>query len=295
MPKIVKPVKYKRTPDGRFAKKDAPARKFSTKNWQCKKPIEKTLNLLNGELRYKISKKYPMEGAYIQIMELAAIEDKGDAFIARTAEHLLVSPHMKTYRVRFWGEVTEYELKDGPGVYHVLHGGFEVLEETPYAEVLEHRYGKTPESQIKGGNIGVDNNGVGNIGRGNFGYHNYGLENYGEFNKGVHLMGLFNTCNSGFFMFNNPVVTSKGWWEIQEAYPAFLLGLTSPENENEVREAFEKASQQDKWGEEHAKLLALPNFDYKIFEEITGISKQELDKSYDAWYKRTHSLKRKHK
>lgn len=302
MPKIIKPVKYKRAPDGKFAKKDAPVRKFSTKNWQCAKPVKKILNTLNGELHYKISKEYPLHGCYIQTCKETSIEDLTNAFIVKEQDDLDTTPNLKTYNVRFWGDVVDYELKEGPGIHHVTKGGFEVIEEISYKDLIEMKYGSEAGGNKIEHNIGPDNRGTDNVGKGNFGSHNTGLENCGYYNKGVRLLGVFNTEQAGFFMFNRPVVTKTPWWEIWYSFPKFLklefkYGLDDARWQEiyTLREQFEKAVKQDDWGEEHAKLLALPNFDYAIFEEITGISKQELDKSYDAWYKRTHSFKRKHK
>lgn len=296
MPKIQK-QKYKRTPDGRFARKESKVLKVSTKNWQCKMPVEKTTEVSSGETHYRISEEYPMYGCFIQIGKSEAIEELKDSFVAREYTEISSLPELKTYAVFFWGNVTEFEFRER-GVYYVTAGGFKVLRELSYSEVIVRRYGPTSEEDRKYNQVGLDNRGFGNVGKGNFGYYNVGLENCGDHNKGVRLLGVFNTEHSGFFMFNRPVVTETPWWKINESFPRFLhlqfkYDYDSPRRWEvySIRESFELAIKQDDWGEEHARLLALPNFDYAIFEEITGISKQELDKSYDAWYKRTHRIK----
>ena len=43
------------------------------------------------------------------------------------------------------------------------------------------------------------------------------------------------------------------------------------------RKSFEKAKQLPDWPEQLKRLKALPNFDAKVFEEISGIKEEELD------------------
>ena len=43
------------------------------------------------------------------------------------------------------------------------------------------------------------------------------------------------------------------------------------------RRSFLKAKKGKDWPEELKTLKAIPNFDYDIFEEISGISKEELE------------------
>jgi len=56
------------------------------------------------------------------------------------------------------------------------------------------------------------------------------------------------------------------WWFLRE----YEVDKTLHKNR---KESFDNASKEDV-----AKTLELPNFDYNIFEEITGITKEDFDK-----------------
>ena len=112
------------------------------------------------------------------------------------------------------------------------------------------------------GNKGYFNVGNHNVGNGNMGSFNVGNNNIGKWNKSNLNIGFFNTENSTIKMFNKPANLKLG----QIILPAFL-------RKPDAKEAFKSASK-----EEALKALALPNFDYAIFEEITGISKADFDK-----------------
>lgn len=121
-------------------------------------------------------------------------------------------------------------------------------------------------------NIGHSNTGNGNIGSFNTGDFNRGYANCGSFNKGNRNVGNWNigSYNAGFFntedscvrMFNKPTnlkiseVKLPKWLNFRDAKSAFLKA------ENSEAEA----------------ALNLPNFDFEIFEKVTGISKSDFEK-----------------
>ncbi len=109
-------------------------------------------------------------------------------------------------------------------------------------------------------NVGSYNTGSHNKGNANTGSFNVGSRNSGRWNKGSFHAGHFNTQNATVMMFNKPCPIPLS--EIK-----FPLWLNKPN----PREAFESATIEDL-----QKTLALPNFDFAIFEEITGISEADF-------------------
>jgi len=159
-------------------------------------------------------------------------------------------------------------------------------------------------------NIGNYNTGDQNFGDNNTGHGNMGSLNSGNFNRGWWNTGSWNDCNysSGFFntcshryMFDKPLPEG-----VFPEFPVFLSQMkvichqrledmdeearrkaTKREKVTEVRlfhgghknayrRAFEAARKEADWDEQRKMLLALPNFDFKIFEKITGITKAEI-------------------
>ena len=165
-------------------------------------------------------------------------------------------------------------------------------------------------------NSGYWNSGDCNSGDYNSGYHNSGNRNSGDWNSGDCNSGDYNSgdwnsgdCNSGYFNTDEPFVrifnkeSNKTRGEI--IFPSFLYfdlnvwvshdTATEEEKEKykkeietcggflktlEYKEAFrlawDKASK-----EEHKKLLDLPNWDNKIFKEISGIDAEAEIKKED--------------
>ena len=126
-------------------------------------------------------------------------------------------------------------------------------------------------------NHGSSNTGDFNMGFGNSGYWNVGLGNSGDFNvgkfnSGSNNFGYFNTTeNETIRLFNK----DTGLTEDELDLPEFSLPLTYLNDDNELltrtyHEAWnivwKRFTKKDK-----DKFLNLPNFDSKIFEEITGI------------------------
>lgn len=104
-----------------------------------------------------------------------------------------------------------------------------------------------------------------------------GNSNTGNCNTGDCNTGNWNTgdCNTGYFNTTTPKVrifnkeTDLKFGEID--FPKWICVRTL--TKGAFREAFAKADCDDV-----EKTLKLPNFDYAIFEEITGISKKDFDK-----------------
>jgi len=145
-------------------------------------------------------------------------------------------------------------------------------------------------------NSGNLNSGDRNSGNLNSGDRNSGDSNSGNWNACGFSTGFFNTKEQEVIMFNKP--TSKKREDID--FPNwFYFNLTNGVDESEMtkeekqenpsfkttsgflkvfeykqawRNAFDEASK-----EEVEKALGLPNFDYKVFEEVTGISEKDFE------------------
>ncbi len=111
-------------------------------------------------------------------------------------------------------------------------------------------------------NVGSYNSGSHNVGNSNTGNFNVGNRNSGKWNIGNYNCGHFNIGNASPMMFGKPVA------------PDIFAKLILPKwlNKKDIKIAFEEASIQ-----EVEKTLSLPNFDYDIFEKITGISKNDFE------------------
>ena len=173
-------------------------------------------------------------------------------------------------------------------------------------------YGNSGHHNSGDWNSGNCNSGKYNSGYCNSGNWNSGNWNSGNWNSGHRNSGSWNIgdCNSGYlntsaqkysFIFNKQVEKSV---LAQIEFPEFMLfTLTEwiPESKmsrqekkqhpeyvttggylkkytyNEAfRKSFEKAKRLPDWPEQLKRLKALPNFDAKIFEEISGIKEEEL-------------------
>jgi len=155
-------------------------------------------------------------------------------------------------------------------------------------------------------NSGYRNSGDRNSGNWNSGNWNSGDSNSGDSNTGNSNSGNWNSGNrnSGYFNIDEPKVRIFGKeTEIKREdinFPSWIFfdltewvsfqDMTDKEKENntfaeftqgylktyEYKEAFKNNF--DKAGIDDIKLtLELPNFDYDIFEEISGISKSDFD------------------
>ena len=112
-------------------------------------------------------------------------------------------------------------------------------------------------------NYGDHNSGDYNFGDHNFGDYNHNQFNYGNFNYGYH--------SNKFYCFDKPCTPEI--WE-KAKLPEFLKFIPdwSLSYKNNFRKAWKTASETDK------KLLEkLPNFNWEIFTDITGIEKSERE------------------
>ena len=151
-------------------------------------------------------------------------------------------------------------------------------------------YGNSGDWNSGDWNSGNWNSGNRNSGNRNSGYGNSGYGNSGYGNSTNRESGIFNSEEPTIRMFNKP--TNLKWDEINHPYFAeFYLAKWIPENEMTaeekkadpnfyVREGYLKEfTWQEAWNnfwrdtdeENRKKFLALPNFDAKVFKEITGI------------------------
>ena len=117
-------------------------------------------------------------------------------------------------------------------------------------------------SNTGNGNIGSFNSGTRNIGNANSGSFNKGNRNVGSWNVGDYNVGYFNTLKQCAYMFNKPT-----------DLPQSRIVLPKWLNFPDYKERFETEPV-----EEIRKAIELPNFDYAIFEKITGISKSDFDR-----------------
>ena len=151
-------------------------------------------------------------------------------------------------------------------------------------------------------NTGYGNSGDWNSGNWNSGSRNSGDCNSGNFNTGNWNAGIFNTGACEYaFAFNQLV--KKQDLECLPSIPFLRFNLVEwipekhmlPEEKKQhpeyattggylkeyaykeaFRKSFEEAKRLPDWPEQLGRLKALPNFDFKIFEEISGITAEEL-------------------
>ena len=163
-------------------------------------------------------------------------------------------------------------------------------------------YGNSGYGNSSNWNSGYHNSGYGNSGDWNSGDWNSGDWNSGDWNSGDWNSGYLNTPAQKYsFIFNKQVEKSV---LAQIKFPKFMsFTLTewipdskmSQQEKNQhpeyattggylkkytykeaFRKSFEEAKQLPDWPEQLEKLKSLPNFDAKIFEEISGITTEEL-------------------
>ena len=151
-------------------------------------------------------------------------------------------------------------------------------------------------------NIGHHNSCSNNSGDWNTGYGNSGHHNSGSWNSGDWNSGYLNTSAQKYsFIFNKPVEKSvlahiefpefmrfiltewipdsKMSQQEKEQHPEYVTTggyLKKYDYKEAFRKSFEVAKKKADWPEQLEKLKALPNFDAKIFEEISGITPKEL-------------------
>ena len=152
-------------------------------------------------------------------------------------------------------------------------------------------------------NSGSCNTGYSNSGNRNSGNWNSGNWNSGDWNSGDWNSGYLNTSAQKYtFIFNKRVEKSVleraefpsfMFFALTEWVPARNMSQVEKERHPEYvttggylkkyayktafRKSFKKARRKPDWPKQRQMLLDLPNFDAKIFEEISGITPEELE------------------
>ena len=152
-------------------------------------------------------------------------------------------------------------------------------------------------------NSGDRNSGSCNTGYSNSGNWNSGNWNSGDWNSGDWNSGYLNTSAQKYtFIFNKRVEKSVleraefpsfMFFALTEWVPARNMSQVEKERHPEYvttggylkkyayktafRKSFKKARRKPDWPKQRQMLLDLPNFDAKIFEEISGITPEELE------------------
>ena len=155
------------------------------------------------------------------------------------------------------------------------------------------------------GNSGDHNSGDHNSGDWNSGSRNSGDCNSGNFNTGNWNAGIFNTGACEYAFAFNQLVKKQDLeylpsipflrfklveWipekhmlpEEKKQHPEYTVTggyLKKYDYKEAFRKSFEEAKRLPDWPEQLERLKALPNFDFKIFEEISGITAEELTDS----------------
>jgi len=140
-------------------------------------------------------------------------------------------------------------------------------------------------------NTGHFNTGNSNAGSNNTGYSNTGSSNTGDCNIGDYNTGDFNACDysSGFFcteepkarLFNQEIDMLVSDFRDSEYYDALCsipFNLTEEIEGKLVKYTYEEACAKwwAKMSEDNKEIVkSIPNFDAKIFEEITGIKEEK--------------------
>ena len=185
-----------------------------------------------------------------------------------------------------------------------------IIDETDKFVVSTFKFKRLVETNIGKGNVGLFNSGVSNSGDRNSGVRNSGdwnsgYRNSGDSNSGNRNSGNWNSCNHETGHFNNKENKHlnvfnkkclKSTWNKAEK-PSFLyfnltewVAYTNTEMKKDpkkelikgylktldyktaFKQSFNQASKEDV-----KLLLKLPNFDHKVFEEISSITKKEIE------------------
>ena len=113
------------------------------------------------------------------------------------------------------------------------------------------------------------NTGDSNTGNWNTGNWNTGFRNTGDWNTGDSNTGFFNTITPEKILVFNGECDREIWNKYKK--PNFIYFNLKEDYKKSFVESFEKTTKEDV-----ELLVKLPNFDYKIFEEISGISKKMI-------------------
>ena len=127
----------------------------------------------------------------------------------------------------------------------------------------------TGDSNTGDSNTGDSNTGNWNTGFRNTGFWNTGDRNTGDWNTGDSNTGFFNTITPEKILVFNGECDREIWNKYKK--PNFIYFNLKEDYKKSFVESFEKTTKEDV-----ELLVKLPNFDYKIFEEISGISKKMI-------------------
>ena len=120
-------------------------------------------------------------------------------------------------------------------------------------------------------NSGYRNSGYRNSGNWNSGDRNSGDMNSGNWNSGNWNSGSFNTREPEYYELFNKKIEKEIYKNI--IFPSyFYFKLLKTGYKESWKESFKNATKM-----EILQTIKLPNFDYNIFEEITGITKEMID------------------
>ena len=198
------------------------------------------------------------------------------------------SENTRVAKVKVWGTVLKESDNNKLCAEYI-----EIIEELNWTEVQNL-------CNTGNRNTGDRNTGDCNTGYCNTGNWNTGNWNTGNWNTGNRNTGYFNTEEQDkFFCFNkiakkqNIVFPDFLYFELIEWVSVSMMTdkeknehpecdviggyLKQKDYKEAFRESFEKAKKQTNWKSELKKLKAIPNFDAKIFEEISGIRPDELN------------------
>ena len=132
-------------------------------------------------------------------------------------------------------------------------------------------YSNSGDSNSGDRNSGDSNSGDRNSGDRNSGDRNSGNRNSGDSNSGDRNSGIFNTNEPFMRSFNKPTKIKFSEWINSRDYIFFALDL----EEKTYKEAWAEWWKKNKSKEMKDRIKSLPNFDAKIFKEITGINIKE--------------------
>jgi hypothetical protein len=140
-----------------------------------------------------------------------------------------------------------------------------------YKNELNTGYSNTGYRNTGDSNTGDSNTGDSNTGNRNTGNRNTGDSNTGDWNTANKHVGSFNSKSpEKVYLFNKEILFTE-YEKIN--FPNWLFFDLEKDYKNSFKKAFVSASV-----EEIKATIALPNFDYKVFQEISGVTKTMFNK-----------------
>jgi len=130
-------------------------------------------------------------------------------------------------------------------------------------------YNNTGYNNTGDSNTGNRNTGYRNTGDRNTGYGNTGNRNTGNWNTGSYHAGAFNSKNAEKIYLFDKEILKTDYDKID--FPQYFYFDLTKNYKQSWKNSFVKASQS-----EIKATIELPNFDYKVFQSVTGISKKMI-------------------